>query len=174
MPIEQPAPELERIMSVDEEIRAPVLLLVGLVALLLAVGVACGNPSTPTSEPPVLLIDPSPTALEPTGAVKSTDAPRSTPHELTIDEETVIKGVVTGKNLGCHLDLPCFLRIIANSREIVVIYHFGEYPRCLNQAAVDFGEEAVVGDEVEVFGKVMAGNEISTCDSTDYYIRKDP
>ncbi len=161
-------------MSVNEEIPAPALLLVGLVPLLLAIGIACGTPSTPTTEAPVLLADPSSTALEPTGAVKSTDAPRSTPHELTIDEETVIKGVVTENFLGCHLDLPCFLRIIANSREIVVIYHFGENPRCLNEEAVDFGLETMVSDEVEVFGKVMAGNEISTCDSRDYYIRKDP
>ncbi len=91
-----------------------------------------------------------------------------------MDEETVISGIVTENYLGCTLDLPCFLRLLANSREIVVIYHFGENPRCLNQEAVDFGLEAMVGDEVEVFGKVTADDEISTCDSRDYYIRKEP
>ena len=91
-----------------------------------------------------------------------------------MDEETVIRGVVRENYLGCTLDLPCFLRLLVNGQEMAVIYHFGEYPRCLNQEAVDFGLETMVGDEVEVFGKVTAINEISTCDSRDYYIRKEP
>ena len=88
--------------------------------------------------------------------------------------ETVIRGVITENYLGCTLDLPCFLRLLANGQEIVVIYHFGEYPRCLNEEAVDFGLEAIVGDEVEVFGTVTGGSEISTCYSEDHYIRKEP
>ena len=174
MPIDQPAPGLEQIVSGEEKILNLVPVLVGLVSLLVAIGIACGTPSTPTSEPPVLSADPSPTELEPTGAAKSTDAPRSTPDELTTDEETVIRGMITENYLGCTLDLPCFLRLQANGQEIVVIYHFGEYPRCLNEEAVDFGLETTVGDEVEVFGKVTASDEISTCDSRDYYIRKEP
>ncbi len=173
MPSEQPAPQLERIESVKEEILGLVTLLVRLVPLLLAIGIACGTPSPPTAEPPVLSDDPSLTALEPTGAAKST-APLTTSSGLTMDEETVISGIVTENYLGCTLDLPCFLRLLVNGQEIVVIYHFGEYPRCLNQEAVDFGLEAMVGDEVEVFGKVTADDEISTCDSRDYYIRKEP
>ncbi len=173
MPTEQSAPELERIESVKEEIRGLVPLLVGLVPLLLAFGIACGTPSPPTAEPPVLSDEPSLTALEPTVAVKST-APLTTSSGLTLDEETFIRGVVTENYPGCTLDLPCFLRLLVNGQEMAVIYHFGEYPRCLNREAVDFGLETMVGDEVEAFGKVTAINEISTCDSRDYYIRKEP
>ena len=43
-----------------------------------------------------------------------------------------------------------------------------------NEEAVDFEMESKVGDEVEVFGKVTGSDEITTCDSTDYYIRKEP
>lgn len=91
-----------------------------------------------------------------------------------MDDGTVIRGVVTEYFLGCTLDLPCFLRLLANSRDIVVIYHFGENPPCLNQEAVGFGLEAKVGAEVEVLGKVTASGERSACDSRDYYIRKGP
>jgi hypothetical protein len=86
----------------------------------------------------------------------------------------VIRGTVTENNLGCTVDLPCFLRLLSNGQEIVVIYHLGEYPPCLNEKAVDFGLETEEGDQVEVFGKVTAGSEITTCDSRDYYIREEP
>ncbi len=172
MPTEQPAPVLERIVSAKEEIPNLLPVFAGLVPLLLAIGIACGTPSPPTVEPPVLSADPGNPAFEPTGAAPSA-APLTTSSGLTMDEETVIRGVVTVNYLGCTLDLPCFLRLLVNGQEIVVIYHFGENPRCLNQEAVDFGLEAMVGDEVEVFGKVTASDEISTCDSRDYYIRKE-
>jgi hypothetical protein len=106
-------------------------MLVGLVPLLVAIGIACGTPSSPTSEVPALSADPSPTAFDPAGWATSA-APRTT-NRLRMGEETVIRGVVTENYLGCTLDLPCFLRVLANGQKIVVIYHFGEYPRCLNE-----------------------------------------
>jgi hypothetical protein len=157
---------------VKEEILNLGPLVVGLVSLVVAFVMACGNLSTST--PPAFSADPSPTALNRSGTALSTNTPRSTPGELTMDEETIIRGVITENYLGCTLDVSCFLRLRDNVQEIVVIYHLGEYPRCLNEKAVDFGLEARVGDEIEVFGKVTANREISTCDSRDYYIRKKP
>ncbi len=160
-------------MSVTEGIRTLVPLMVGLVPLLVATVIACGSPSTLPSEPPVLSAVSTPTDLK-RAAAATFAAPRTTSSGLTMGEETVIRGVVTENYLGCNLDLPCFLRLLANDQEIVVIYHFGEYPRCVNEEAVDFGLETMVGDEVEVFGKVTAIKEITTCDSKHHYIRKDP
>ena len=143
----------------------------GFAVLLVAIGIACAASSTPTLDPTT---PPSPSfvpSVEPTIAPDIEIPTRDEPGE---GEEKVVKGIVTENNLACNVDAACFLRLLTDGQEVRVVYHFGEYPRCLNETAVDFGLQAMAGDEIEVFGRVKASNEISTCEKMDYYIRKAP
>ena len=98
--------------------------------------------------------------------------PTPLPSTLPVDEEVVLRGLVTENRLGCKADASCSLFILVNGQKIVVIYEWGgEVEPCKNRAS-DQGFEAQEDDEVEVFGKVTPTGSISTCDSEDYYIRK--
>ena len=97
--------------------------------------------------------------------------PTPLPSTLPVNEEVVLRGLVTENRLGCYADASCSLFILVNGRKIVVIYEWGgEVERCKNRAS-DQGFEIQEGDEVEVLGKVTHTGNISTCDSEDYYIR---
>ena len=143
----------------------------GFAVLLVAIGIACTPSATPTFNPTT---PPSPSFVPSAEPTTVPDIKSPTREEPAKGEEIVIIGIVRENNLSCSVDAACFLRILTNGREVRVIYHFGEYPRCLNETAVDFGLQAMAGDELEVFGRVKAGNEISTCEKMDYYIRKAP
>ena len=89
-----------------------------------------------------------------------------------MDEEVVLRGLVTENRLSCRADASCSLFILVNGRKIKVTYEWGgEVEPCKNTAS-DQGFEIQEGDEVEVFGKVNPTGRVSTCDSEDYYIRK--
>ena len=87
-------------------------------------------------------------------------------------DEKIVQGKVIENNLGCGADAECYLRINTNNKDIKIIYHYGELPRCANSQATRQGTQIKAGESVEVFGKVKAENEISTCDSEKYYIQK--
>ena len=91
-----------------------------------------------------------------------------------VSEEQIIRGIVTENDRRCRTDFLCLLRIRVNGEEVVLIYHYGEWPPCINTDAIRAGNVIEEGDEVEVFGKVIGGGEITTCDSEDYYIKKLP
>ena len=91
-----------------------------------------------------------------------------------VSEEQIIRGIVIENDLGCTYDLVCLLRIRANGEVAVVVYHYGEWPPCLNDKAARAGMLLQEGDEVEAFAKVIEGGELTTCDSEDYYVKKLP
>jgi len=98
--------------------------------------------------------------------------PTPLPSTLPVDEEVVLRGLVTENRLSCRADASCSLFILVNGRKIKVTYEWGgEMEPCKNRAS-DQGFEIQEGDEVEVFGKVNPTGRVSTCDSEDYYIRK--
>ncbi|HEX9722060.1 MAG TPA: hypothetical protein VGA53_02245, partial [Candidatus Paceibacterota bacterium] len=86
------------------------------------------------------------------------------------EQEVVVQGSILENHRGCAGDGLCYLRLLSDNREIRVVYHYGEWPRCIN-TNLQTGE-LEDGDEVEVFGKVTAEYGLSTCDSTNYYIKK--
>lgn len=93
----------------------------------------------------------------------------------TMNEEKVVRGLVFENNLGCERDILCYLSLRFNGEVIGVIYHHGMWPPCMNTEAARQGLELERGEEVEVFGKVVDNTgTLSTCDSSDYYIRKLP
>lgn len=92
------------------------------------------------------------------------------PQQIWASEFT-IRGVVVENNLGCTLDVACFLRVEANDSVVTVVYHYGEWPPCQNEAATEFGLRVGVGANVEIFGRLESDGSFSTCDSPYYYIR---
>ena len=147
--------------------------LVGLMALLIAISWI--SYSQLTSSPggpriPADILSPRPTA-DSAGTPVITNDPPAQNDGFTAEDERLVRGVVRGNQLGCTV-ASCFLRLISTGGDVLVTYHLGENPRCLNQGAADVGLEIKEGDVVEAFGKVTGHNAISTCDSNDYYIRK--
>ena len=138
-------------------------IVVGLLALVAVIVAACGPLSTPTPTPEPI--------STPTATPKPAQAPL-TGDEAIMNEEKVIRGLVVENNLGCRVDALCYLRLLSNDQEILVVYHYGEWPPCLNEEAADQGEQLKEGEQVEVLGKVIGDGRVSTCDSPDYYIRK--
>jgi len=99
----------------------------------------------------------------------------SLPPQFSPGEEVTIQGTVLENNLGCRVDARCYLRVLSNEQEIFVVYHYGEWPSCLNEDAANQGEKLREGDEVEIYGqysKLGDMRSISTCNSKDYYIKK--
>ena len=90
----------------------------------------------------------------------------------------MVSGLVVENNLGCTPDGECIsdgprhFRLLLNGHEMKVVYHYGEWPRCVNNESTLRAEKLKEGDKVEIFGKVTSVGEISTCDSLDYYIQK--
>jgi hypothetical protein len=95
------------------------------------------------------------------------------PEPVTLNEEKVFSGQVVENHLGCHLDYECYLKIkTSEGQEMRVVYHYGEWPNCMNDVAANTGEGIEVGDNVVVFGRIIADFDIHTCPSEDFYIRK--
>lgn len=89
-----------------------------------------------------------------------------------LEDQRTIQGKVIENYLGCHLDGLCYLVISSEGKNIKVIYHYGEWPPCTNEEAAQNGEAIKVGNTAEVYGSLKISDEISTCDSEEYYIRK--
>ena len=177
------------------------LFFVGLAIMLTAVWVACDPSSTPdpiptpspqaTVPPPgaaptempssfaTQTPSPEPTdthtpAPEVTAGILPDHTPSPTRDSDIVGEEKVVIGLVLENRLGCMADATCSLFLRVNGQELKVVYQWGgEVVPCTNQAS-EQGFEINEGDEVEVFGNVLAEDKISTCDSTDYYIRRIP
>jgi hypothetical protein len=88
------------------------------------------------------------------------------------DGKIIVQGLVVANDRGCEVDVSCVLRISSNNSEFNVVYHYGEWPPCENAEATKQGFGVVTGDRVEVHGAITASGDISTCDSTDFYVRK--
>ena len=98
---------------------------------------------------------------------------------LNEDSETVVRGRVFNASRGCENGGPregredCLFVLQFNGLPLYVGYLYspgGE--SCLNSEAAHQGSLVRNGDEVEVFGEYYAVGSLSTCDSTDYYIRQ--
>lgn len=95
------------------------------------------------------------------------------PELVTLNEEKVFSGQVIENHLGCHVDGECYLKIkTQEGQKLRVIYHYGERHNCINDIAANTGEAMAVGDNVVVFGRIIADFDIHTCPSEDFYIRK--
>ena len=70
------------------------------------------------------------------------------------DETAKATGLVLENNLGCEVDLECYLRVKIADREIQVTYNPAEGPEQLikNWSAGDQGFSAKKGDRVAVYG----------------------
>lgn len=96
------------------------------------------------------------------------------PKPVILNEEKVFNGEVIENNLGCQVDGECYLKIkTTEGQEMKVVYHYGTWPNCINQAAANTGETIQVGSHVRVFGRIIADFNIHTCPSSDFYIRKE-
>jgi hypothetical protein len=93
---------------------------------------------------------------------------------LPIDQEHTIRGSVIENDLGCFRDLDCALRVSVDSIVIRVVYGVGRGKSCVNTASSKEGTSIQQGDSVEIFGKVTGRTTMSTCDSSQYYIRRLP
>ncbi len=92
-----------------------------------------------------------------------------------LDGEVTVRGVVIENVRRVHVDGHGILRIRPygeNVRVVNVIYFYGEFPPCQNDQATTQGLEVRVGEEVEVFGKPTGDAQISTCDASEYYIKR--
>ena len=97
----------------------------------------------------------------------------SLPTPVAQTGETVSQGMVIENTSSPYSDGPRYFTLqTAEKKEIRVVYHYGEFPRCLNNEAALKGGLLEKGEAVKVLGKVVGDNEISTCDSLDYYIEK--
>lgn len=88
-------------------------------------------------------------------------------------KEIKVQGTVVENYLGCHVDGLCYLTLqLFDDSEIKVTYHYGEFPPCKNTGSTFRAGLLENGDNVQVFGKTDSAGDISTCDSTEYYIKK--
>ena len=71
-------------------------------------------------------------------------------------------------------DLPCFLRMEVEGKEILLVYHEGESATpCFNDEAIRIGFEVKAGQSIRARGEYRKEEDIviiSTCPSNDYYI----
>ncbi len=93
---------------------------------------------------------------------------------LNEDSETVVQGRVSHTGMGCGSGQEnCHLVLQYGGWPINVYYLSSpEGETCANEEAAQHAEEINNGDEVEVFARYYADGSLSTCDSTDYYIRQ--
>ena len=73
-------------------------------------------------------------------------------------------------NLGCTVDGTCSLDIQVGTSQINVIYSLG-WQKC-NEEAAKVGIDLIEGEFIEVFARTTGENKMSTCDGTDFYIKK--
>lgn len=88
------------------------------------------------------------------------------------DSKVLFSGRVVENVRGCEVDIACILRIEVDGLTTSVVYHFGEWPPCGNAAAIRQGIDVIEGEMVEVYAGIVDGDELTTCTSTEYYIRR--
>ena len=116
-------------------------------------------------------------ALQPSGVgdqANQVPTPTQKALVLPLNSEQKISGLVIENELGCVVDNLCLLRLQVADQTLIVVYHYGEWPPCSNEQASQRGMTFVKGDQVEAFGQVVSQGELSTCDSSTYYIRPLP
>lgn len=86
------------------------------------------------------------------------------------DEVTVRATVVENKVMS-PVDGPDVLSVTVGGEPFAVVYHYGEYPPCLNQLAGQRARELKDGAVVEIFARVVRLAELSTCDAEWYYLK---
>jgi len=100
-------------------------------------------------------------------------SPKQTPQETSSPSplsNTTVQGVVLRNNLGCTVDGTCSLDIQVGTSQINVIYSLG-WQKC-NEEAAKVGIDLIEGEFIEVFARTTGENKMSTCDGTDFYIKK--
>lgn len=122
---------------------------------------SCGNPST---------------TVIPTKQMPQTEQVGPSPEisETNAGQEVLLEGVVTEVQQEPRpQDAGGWFTLITDEdTQVLVVFEFweGEFPPCVNEEAKQTGSELSVGDSVEVFGRILAGDQITTCDSSQYYI----
>lgn len=87
------------------------------------------------------------------------------------DGKVLLRGRVIDNVRGCEVDAACLLRLEVDGRVTSVVYHFGEWPPCEHSADAHQGTEARKGERVEVHARIIEGNQLTTCTSSEFYIR---
>jgi hypothetical protein len=107
----------------------------------------------------------------PTGSPAGPDAldVRAVDHDG--DGKVLLRGRVIDNVPGCEVDAACLLRLEVDGSVTSVVYHFGEWPPCENAAAVSQGTVTRKGERVEVHAGISEGNQLTTCTSSEFYIR---
>lgn len=88
------------------------------------------------------------------------------------DSKILFSGHVVENVRGCEVDVACILRIEVDGVQTSVIYHWGEWPPCDNPAAIRQGAEVSEGELIEVYAGIVDGDELTTCTSSEFYIRR--
>jgi hypothetical protein len=88
------------------------------------------------------------------------------------DRKILFSGRVVENVRGCEVDVACILRIEVGGLQTGVVYHSGEWPPCENPAAIRQGAEVREGELIEVYAGIVDGNELTTCTSSEFYIRR--
>ena len=88
------------------------------------------------------------------------------------DGMIMFQGLVLENDRGCEVDAWCVLRISVDGSEFDTIYHYGEWPPCENIEASEQGFGVVAGDRVEIHAAITDDGDLSTCDRTEFYIKK--
>lgn len=88
------------------------------------------------------------------------------------DGKVLLSGRIIENVRDCEIDVACFLFIDVDGLQTNVVYHFGEWPPCDNIDAIRSGEAVEEGELVEVYAAIDEGNELTTCTSSEFYIRR--
>ena len=89
-----------------------------------------------------------------------------------LGDEITIEGEVIENNLGCEVDLSCYISIDYKGVMFKVIYHYGEFPPCKNIEMIGTGIKLNKNNKIQVYGKLIENNVITVCDSESYFIKK--
>ena len=91
---------------------------------------------------------------------------------LNVGEDIIVTGLVTENDTSCIADGLCILKLNTKSGEINVLYNPGRSPMpCINAGVTERTLKIKNGDKVEIRGKVVSADSLSTCDSKMFYIK---
>jgi hypothetical protein len=88
------------------------------------------------------------------------------------DSKILFRGRVVENVRGCEVDVACYLRVAVDGLQTTVVYHSGEWPPCGNSAAIRQGEAVRKGELIEVNAGIVDGDKLTTCTSSEFYIRR--
>jgi len=105
-------------------------------------------------------------------ACRASGEPDQAPMPLALDigEEISVVGTVRENDHACEADLQCILHLDAADGLVAVVYSSAFPQPCPNEDATRAGLAVEAGERVEVFARVTAQRELSTCPDPRYSI----